>query len=88
MTVGGCKLLPNEMAAVGVAISFGGTLQRIFNYLLHRSIDMSFVTENNKGDSRYIMGKFEDFLSFSSRENALRVTRLVNMLCRSLLAKI
>ena len=52
------------------------------------SIGMSFVTGNNKGAFRYIMGKFEDFLSISSRENALRVTRLVNMLCRNLLAKI
>ena len=52
------------------------------------SIGKSFVTGNNKGAFRYIMGKFEDFLSISSRENALRVTRLVNMLCRNLLAKI
>ncbi len=42
------------------------------------SIGMSFVTGNNKGSFRYIMGKFEDFLSISSRENALRVTSLEN----------
>ena len=40
MTVGGCMLLPNEMAAVGVGISFRGTLQRILNYLLHRSASL------------------------------------------------
>ncbi len=40
MTVGGCRLLPNEMAAVGVGISFRVTLQRILNYLLHRSASL------------------------------------------------
>ena len=44
--------------------------------------------ENIESAFFYILENFEEFLSISGRENALRVTRLVNILCRNLLAKI
>ena len=52
------------------------------------SIDTIYVAGNNKGIFCYIQAKFEEFLSIIARENASRVTRLVNMLCRNLLEKI
>ena len=56
--------------------------------LFFASIEMVLVVENIKCAFCYILEKFCGFLSFRARENALRVTRLVNILCRNLLAKI
>ena len=44
--------------------------------------------EHIEGAFFYILENFEEFLSISGRENALRVIHLVNILCRNLLAKI
>ena len=52
------------------------------------SINTGFFMEHIKGAFFYILENFEEFLSISSRENALRVTRLVNILCKNSLAKI
>ena len=52
------------------------------------SIDTGFFVEHIKGAFCYIVENFEEFLSICGRENALRVTCLVNILCRNLLAKI
>jgi hypothetical protein len=68
------------------AISFGGThggFSTIF-----ASIGTVFAVQQNKGAFRYTLEKFEDVLSINGRENALRVTRPVNILCRNVLAKI
>ena len=56
--------------------------------LFFASIEMVLVVENIKGACCYILEKCCGFFSISGRENALRVTRLVNILCRKLLAKI
>ena len=63
--------------------------ERIADFtLFFASIETVFVVEHNRGAFRYILEKFEEFLLISGRENALRVIRLVNILCKSLLAKI
>ena len=63
--------------------------ERIADFtLFFASIETVFVVEHNRGAFRYILEKYEEFLLISGRENALRVTRLVNILCKSLLAKI
>ena len=56
--------------------------------LFFASIDTGFFVEHIKGAFFYIVENFEEFLSICSRENALRVICLVNILCRNLLAKI
>ena len=56
--------------------------------LFFASIHSEFFVERIKGAFCYIVGNFEEFLSISGRENALRVTHLVNILGRNLLAKI
>ena len=56
--------------------------------LVFASIDTGFFVEHIKGVFFYIVENFEEFLLISGRENALRVTCLVNILGRNLLAKI
>ena len=56
--------------------------------LFFASINTKFFVERIKGASFCIVENFEEFLSISGRENALRVTCLVNILGRNLLAKI
>ena len=55
--------------------------------LFFASIDTGFFVEHIKNAFCYIVENFEEFLLISGRENALRVTCLVNILCRNLLAK-
>ena len=47
-----------------------------------------FFVEHIEGANFYILENFEEFLSISGRENALRVTRNVDIPCGNLLAKI
>ena len=56
--------------------------------LFFASIDTRFFVELIKNAFCYIVENFEEFLLISGRENALRVTCLVNILCRNLLAEI
>ena len=47
--------------------------------LFFASIDTGFFVEHIKNAFCYIVENFEDFLLISGRENALRVTCLVNI---------
>ena len=87
ITVVGCKLLSNEMAGVGAGDLVWSNRWRILYHFLHQSTRVFFV-EHIKGAFCYIVRNFEEFLSIRGRENALRVTCFVNILCRNLLAKI
>ena len=55
--------------------------------LFFASIDTGFFVEHIKNAFCYIVENFEELLLISGRENALRVTSVVNILCRNLLAK-
>ena len=50
------------------------------------SINMGFFVEHIEGAFFYTLENFGEFLLISGRENALRVTRNVDIPCRNLLA--
>ena len=79
-------LLSNEMTGVRAGDLVWSNSWRILYYLLHQSTQVSCGTY--RGRFFLYFGEFEEFLSISGRENALRVTCNVNVLCRNLLAKI
>ena len=68
------------------AILFGATHGGF--YAIYCVNQHGVFVEHIEGAFFYILENFEEFLSISGRENALRVSRLVNILCRNLLAKI
>ena len=49
--------------------------------LFFASIDTGFFVEHIKNAFCYIVENFEEFLLISGRENALRVTSVVNISC-------
>ena len=77
-------LLSNEMAGVRAGDLVWSNTWRILYYLLHQLT--RFFVEHVEGAFFYTLETFEEFLLISGRENALRVTRKVEIPCRNLLA--